>query len=72
MIQCRAEREFLRLLDAGCHTPVGVHSSINGERLEMFARVFDEETDTLPKEAKVEGGASNPEQVAAELYQLVL
>lgn len=72
MIQCRAEREFLRLLDAGCHTPVGVHSLIDGDHLVMSARVFDEETDTLPKEAKVEGGASTPEQVAAELYQLVL
>lgn len=40
-----AEREFLRLLDAGCHTPVGVFSSlsapVDGE-LHLKARVFPE------------------------------
>jgi len=35
-----AEREFLRLLAAGCHTPVGVFSLIDGDRLLMKARVF--------------------------------
>jgi hydroxymethylbilane synthase len=35
-----AEREFLRLLDAGCHTPVGVFSSLADGVLHMRARVF--------------------------------
>ena len=72
MIQCRAEREFLRLLDGGCHTPVGVSSLIEASRLIMSARVFDEESDEPPKEATVEGLAGEPEKVAAELYALVL
>jgi hydroxymethylbilane synthase len=40
-----AEREFLRLLDAGCHTPVGVFSSLSatvGGELHLKARVFPE------------------------------
>jgi hydroxymethylbilane synthase len=37
-----AEREFLRLLDAGCHTPVGVFSSITDGVLHLKARVFPE------------------------------
>jgi len=36
MILCRAEREFLRLLDAGCHTPVGVRSWIENDTLVNF------------------------------------
>ncbi|MBC7979433.1 MAG: hydroxymethylbilane synthase, partial [Armatimonadetes bacterium] len=37
-----AEREFLRLLDGGCHTPVGVYSQLSGEVIRLFARVFPE------------------------------
>jgi hydroxymethylbilane synthase len=37
-----AEREFLRLLDAGCHTPVGVYSVLTHEGLFLKARVFPE------------------------------
>lgn len=37
-----AEREFLRLLDAGCHTPVGVFSTLAGGALSLKARVFPE------------------------------
>jgi hydroxymethylbilane synthase len=41
-IRVTAEREFLRLLDAGCHTPVGVFSSLTNNVLHMHARVFPE------------------------------
>ena len=72
MIQCRAEREFLRLLDAGCHTPVGVHSQMDGDHLAMSACVFDEENDGPPSEASFAGPVSDPEQVAAELYAMIV
>lgn len=41
-LRITAEREFLRLLDAGCHTPVGVFSSLNEDGLFLKARVFPE------------------------------
>ncbi|MBK1830664.1 hydroxymethylbilane synthase [Verrucomicrobiaceae bacterium R5-34] len=68
MTLCRAEREFLRLLDAGCHTPVGVRSHIQGARLQMLGRVFDEHSDANPTEASVSGPSNVPEQVALELF----
>lgn len=71
MVKCRAEREFLRLLDGGCHTPVGVRSWIDGEALHMAGRVFYEgdQSDLPPREAQVQGSVSDPEQCAGELYQ---
>lgn len=41
-LRVTAEREFLRLLDAGCHTPVGVFSSLVDGGLYLQARVFPE------------------------------
>jgi len=41
-LRITAEREFLRLLDAGCHTPVGVFSSLAEGVLHLRARVFPE------------------------------
>lgn len=41
-LRITAEREFLRLLDGGCHTPVGVFSFISGGEIHLHARVFPE------------------------------
>jgi hydroxymethylbilane synthase len=41
-LRITAEREFLRLLGAGCHTPVGVFSRLDGGVLTLKARVFAE------------------------------
>jgi len=71
MVQARAEREFLRLLDAGCSTPVGVRSCIGGSVLSMAARVFDENNNLPPSEARAEGPLSDPESVANELFQSI-
>lgn len=68
MVRCLAEREFLRLLDAGCHTPVGVRSWLEGDQFHMEGRVFDEESDAAPKESQVTGLAQEPEQVAHQLF----
>ena len=42
-IRVKAEREFLRLLEGGCSTPVGVYTSYEDGTLKMDARVFPEE-----------------------------
>jgi len=60
-----AEREFLRLLDGGCHTPVGVYSYLNGAEISLFARVFPDEGGT-PKTGQAKG--SDPLAVALELF----
>lgn len=39
-VRVQAEREFLRLLEGGCSTPVGVFSSLTRGHLIMDARVF--------------------------------
>jgi hydroxymethylbilane synthase len=61
-----AEREFLRLLDAGCHTPVGVYSSLVGDVLHLKALVFPE-TGGEPKSGEASG--TDPLEVAEALFQ---
>ncbi|MGJ8695206.1 MAG: hydroxymethylbilane synthase [Verrucomicrobiaceae bacterium] len=60
-----AEREFLELLDAGCHTPVGVWSELRGEEIAMGARVYPE-AGGEPKRAEICAKAG---EVAKLLYQ---
>jgi hydroxymethylbilane synthase len=61
----RAEREFLRLLEGGCSTPVGVYTSLEGEILKMDARVFPD-GGGQPRVATASG--SGPLQVARQLF----
>ena len=65
---CRvtAEREFLRLLDAGCSTPIGVWSTLEGELLEMSARVYPE-VGGAPQAASASGVV--PLEVAHQLFE---
>jgi hydroxymethylbilane synthase len=61
----RAEREFLRLLDGGCSTPVGVFTSLDGETLTMDARVFPDEGGE-PRIARATG--TDPLHTARQLF----
>jgi hydroxymethylbilane synthase len=61
----RAEREFLRLLEGGCSTPVGVYTSLEGDLLKMDARVFPDGGGE-PRTASASG--SDPLQVARQLF----
>lgn len=60
-----AEREFLRLLDGGCHTPVGVYSSVSNGEIHLKARVFPEAGGT-PKSGEARG--TDPISLALELF----
>jgi hydroxymethylbilane synthase len=62
-----AEREFLRLLDAGCHTPVGVFSRLLPDGgLWLKARVFPEQ-DGKPLHGEARG--ADPLEAARILFQ---
>ena len=65
-LRVTAEREFLRLLDAGCHTPVGVFSSLADGELHLQARVFPE-AGGAPKSGEARG--TDPHAVAQVLYE---
>jgi len=69
-IALRAEREFLRLLNAGCHTPIGLLSTTEGDKLQMQAIVFseDEGSSAPPRTASACGPQHAPEDVAAQLF----
>lgn len=64
-LRIAAEREFLRLLDGGCHTPVGVYSSISDGEIHLAARVFPEAGGT-PKSGETRG--ADPISTALELF----
>jgi hydroxymethylbilane synthase len=62
----RAEREFLRLLQADCNCPIGVFARLEDEKLKIRAQIFSNDQ-AAPTEAFVEG-PPEPEKLAAELF----
>ncbi len=66
LLMVTAEREFLRLLDGGCHTPVGVFTRLEDGVLAMIGRVFPEEGGA-PREGSARG--TEPLEVARELFE---
>jgi hydroxymethylbilane synthase len=65
-----AEREFLRLLQGDCGSPVGVLAAIAGSAMTMRAQVF-EPPRIEPRLARVEGYASSPKKLARELWEAI-
>jgi hydroxymethylbilane synthase len=59
-----AEREFLKILGAGCQTPVGAHTWIKDGQLHMAVRVFNEADLSVPP---VEREAHRPLHEARQL-----
>ncbi|HYJ07335.1 MAG TPA: hydroxymethylbilane synthase [Chthoniobacterales bacterium] len=65
-----AEREFLRLLQGDCGSPVGVRATISGSAMTMRAQVF-EPPRIEPRMARVEGNATSGKQLARELWEAI-
>jgi hydroxymethylbilane synthase len=65
-----AEREFLRLLQGDCGSPVGVLATIEGSTMTTRAQVFGPPR-VEPRTARVEGDASEPEKLAGELWRAI-
>ncbi|MGI8891801.1 MAG: hydroxymethylbilane synthase [Chthoniobacterales bacterium] len=66
----QAEREFLRLLDGDCDSPVGVHASIVQEQMHLYAQVFTTDGSTAYV-GQASGPCHSPEPLAAELFSTI-
>lgn len=65
-IMCKAEREFSKIFDGGCHTPIGCSSLIEGNILKLKG-MFNDNGTRIFKE--VEGNRENPKETAQKLAE---
>jgi hydroxymethylbilane synthase len=65
-----AEREFLRLLQGDCGSPVGVLATISGAVMTIRAQVF-EPPRIEPRIARVDGEASSAKKLARKLWEAI-
>ena len=72
LLALRAEREFLRLLQADCNSPVGVLATIESEMMTLRAQVFEPPV-LEPRTGAVQSSlqADEPSKVAAALHSLM-
>lgn len=63
-----AERHFLALLQAGCQTPVGVHTWITGDQLNLKALVFPDHSTAPPQAAETSAPLATPLEAAQNLF----
>lgn len=66
--QVTLERKFLALLGAGCDTPVGVWTQINGETIDARALVF-EDGEESPLQSSGSSSRENLSELAKELVE---
>jgi hydroxymethylbilane synthase len=64
----RAEREFLRLLQGDCQSPVGVLAEMENGKMKLHAQIF-EHGSALPREGEVVGAHDDGEHLAAQLLK---
>ena len=65
-IMCKAEREFSKIFDGGCHTPIGCSSVIEGNILKLKG-MFNDNGIRIFKE--IEGNRENPKETAQKLAE---
>jgi hydroxymethylbilane synthase len=66
----RAERNFLRLLQGDCNSPVAVLARIDTGKMKLRAQVFENGSAT-PREGEVEGEFEDGERLAAQLLRQI-
>jgi hydroxymethylbilane synthase len=66
----RAEREFLRLLQADCNCPVGVLATINNDTMKLRGQLFTDGSASA-QEAEVEGMSYDGESLALQLLNIL-
>ncbi len=62
-----AEREFLRLLQGDCNSPVGVLANVKDGMMKLRGQLFDQGFGA-PREGEVEGALEDGEGLAAQLF----
>ena len=67
-LMCQAEREFSRIFDGGCHTPIGCSSKINGENLTLKGMFYEGDTRILKE---ITGKKYDAEKLAQELAEKI-
>jgi hydroxymethylbilane synthase len=65
-----AEREFLRLLQGDCNSPVGVLATIEDGMMKLRAQLFDQ-LSVAPREGRVEGKCDDGEGLAEKLLRQI-
>src|ERR1700737_2642644 len=66
----RAEREFLRLLNADCNQPVGVLAVVDGPIMKIRGQIFALGA-TTPREGFVQGPSADAEKLATQLLKKI-
>ena len=66
--RCYAERAFLRELEGGCQVPIGVNTSLDGDRLTLVGIVASVDGQKVVKDS-ISGDASEAEQLGNQLAQ---
>jgi hydroxymethylbilane synthase len=66
----RAEREFLRLLNADCNQPVGVVAVVDETIMKIRGQIFALGA-TTPREGSVQGPSADAEKLAARLLEQI-
>jgi hydroxymethylbilane synthase len=66
----RAEREFLRLLQGDCNSPVAVLARIDNGKMKLRGQVF-EHGSAAPREDEVEGKFEDGERLAGQLLRQI-
>mmetsp|Transcript_5488 Transcript_5488/g.6620 ORF Transcript_5488/g.6620 Transcript_5488/m.6620 type:complete len:380 (-) Transcript_5488:168-1307(-) len=74
-VRCKAERSLLKVMEAGCQVPLGVHTKVvnkNGEaQLSLACTVLSEDGDTSIHATMV-GPADKPEELGQKLARKIL
>lgn len=65
---CLAEREFSRIFDGGCHTPMGCSAEINGDIIELKGMYYSGDRVYFGNNS---GSTKSPEKVAQDLAGII-
>ena len=71
-LMCQAEREFSRIFDGGCHTPIGCSSKIDGENLTLKGMFYEGDTRILEEITDKKYDAEKLAQKLAEKIKRVV